>query len=159
MGENFYFKAYIIASSHMTTAEPSQSYSSIVSCNSIRIALTIAALNDLNIEVCNIQNAYSTAPMKEKRYIIAGSEFGSNTGKVILIVRALYGLKTSGAAFRFFLAETFDEIGFKLLYADPDVWIHPAMKDNGFKYWELFLCYVNNLLYVHEDLTIVSKQV
>lgn len=159
MGENFRRKARMVAGGHMTTAEPSQSYSSVVSRDSVRIALTIAALNDLNIRACDIQNAYLTAPTREKRYIIAGSEFGSDAGKKMLIVRALYGLKTSGAAFRSFLAETLSEIGFKPSLADPDVWMRPAMKDNGFKYWELILCYVDDLLCIHEDPTIALKQI
>jgi hypothetical protein len=37
----------------------------------------------------------------EKVFFIAGDEFGaSRKGQVVLIVKALYGLKTSGAAWR-----------------------------------------------------------
>jgi hypothetical protein len=76
----------------------------------VRIALLIAALNDLNVLSCDIQNAYLTAPCREKICIIAGHEFGSEAGKTMIIVRALYGLKSSGAAFRSFLAETLDDV-------------------------------------------------
>ena len=37
------------------------------------------------------------ADSHDKVYTIAGPEFGSNAGKHILIIRALYGLKSSGA--------------------------------------------------------------
>jgi hypothetical protein len=44
--------------------------------------------------------------------------------------------KSSGTTFHDFLAETLVDIGFKASLADPDVWMRPAMKVNGFKYWE-----------------------
>ena len=64
----------------------------------------------------------------------------------MLIVRALYGLKSSGAAFRAFLAEHLHDIGYRPSLADPDVWMRPAIKHCGFKYWEYVLCYVDNFL-------------
>jgi hypothetical protein len=71
----------------------------------VRIALTFAALNDLDIFACYIQNAFLTAPCREKLYTVAGPEFGSDEGKIMIVVRALYGLKSAGATFRAFLGE------------------------------------------------------
>ena len=51
-------------------------YSSVVTRNSIRIAFTLAALNDLDVLSTDVQNAYLNAPMKEKVYMMAGPEFG-----------------------------------------------------------------------------------
>jgi hypothetical protein len=127
-----------VAGGHTTEAPSSLTYSSVVSRDSVRIALTSAALNDLSVLACDIQNAYLTAPCREKIWTIAGPEFGPETaGKTMLIVRALYGLKTSGAAFRAFLADTLHDLGFTPSLADPDVWMRPAVKENFFKYWEL----------------------
>ena len=75
------------------------------------IALTIAASNDLKVLACNILNAYLTAPCREEFLCTAGPEFGSDRGKTMIVVRALYGLKSSGAAFRSFLAEHLSVIG------------------------------------------------
>ena len=58
----------------------------------------------------------------------AGPEFGHMQGKMLVIKKALYGLKSSGAAFRASLAERLDDIGFKSSIADPDVWMRPAVK-------------------------------
>ena len=55
----------------------------------------------------------------------------------MLVVRALYGLKFSGAAFRAFLAEALYDLGYKPSMEDPDVWLMPYIKiKDGFKYWE-----------------------
>ena len=159
MGENFCRKACLVAGGHMTQAPTSITYSSVVSRDSVRIALLIAALNDLNVKACDIQNAYLTAPCREKICITAGPEFGSEAGKTMIVVRALYGLKSSGAAFRAFLADKLYDIGFKPSLADPDVWMRPAIKSNGFRYWELILCYVDDLLCIHEDPTIALNQI
>jgi len=146
MGENFRRKARMVAGGHVTDVPHSMTYSSVVSRDSVRIAFTIAALNGLKVLGCDIQNAYLTAPTREKVWTMAGPEFGSDKGKIMIIVRALYGLKSSGAAFRAFLAETLDTLGYRPSYADPDVWMRPAIKENGFKYWEYVLCYVDDIL-------------
>jgi hypothetical protein len=49
---------------------------SVVLRDSVRIALTIAALNELEVMAGDIQNAYLTAPCKEKIKITCGPEFG-----------------------------------------------------------------------------------
>ena len=151
MGENFRRKARMVAGGHKTQVAASLSYSTVVSRDSVRIAFTIAALNELKVLGCDIMNAYLTAPTREKVYTIAGPEFGTEKGKIMLVVRALYGLRSSGAAFRAFLAETLDNIGYRPSYADPDVWMRPAVKANGFQYWEYVLCYVDDLLCISDN--------
>ena len=61
MGENFRRKARLVGGVHMTEAPSSITYSSVISRDSTRIALTIAALNGLVLLACYIQNAYLTA--------------------------------------------------------------------------------------------------
>jgi hypothetical protein len=84
-------------------------------------------------------------------WTIAGHEFGSDAGKIMIIKRALYGLKSSGAAFRSFLAETLYDLSYKPTRADPDVWIRPAVKLDGFKYYEYILCYVDDVLCISDN--------
>ena len=99
IGENFWWKAQLVANGNQTETPPALTYSSVVSQDSVHIAFLIAALNDLNILACDIQNAYLTADCREKIYIIASPEFGSEAGCIMLVKKALYGLKSSGAAF------------------------------------------------------------
>lgn len=47
LGENFRRKARLVAGGHTTDTPATLTYSSVVSRDSVRIALTIAALNDL----------------------------------------------------------------------------------------------------------------
>ena len=54
MGEKFKRKARMVADGHRIEAPAALTYSSVISRDSVRIALTIAALNDLKVLACNI---------------------------------------------------------------------------------------------------------
>jgi hypothetical protein len=139
-------KACFMAGGHLTDPPVESVYSSVVTRESIRIMFLIAALNDLNILSVDIQNAYINAKTSETVYTTAGAEFGSNAGRPAIIVRAFYGLKSSGARWRDHLASILMQSGLKNSKADPDVWMRKAHKPNGFAYWEYVLCYVDDIL-------------
>jgi len=82
-------KARLVADGQKTKPSASITYSSVVSRDSVRTALTIASLNSLHISACDIGNAYLNAACLEKLWIVAGPEFGSEKGSVIIIARAL----------------------------------------------------------------------
>ena len=151
MGENFRRKACFVAGGHTTEVPSTLTYASVVSKDSVRIALTIAALNDLKVTACNIQNAYLTPDCREKIWTRAGPEFGSEAGTTFIVKKALCGLKSAGAAFRALLAESLYDVGYTPLEADPDVWLQPAVKTDGFQYYELVLCYVDYVLSISVD--------
>ena len=146
LGENFRRKARLVAGGHTTNTPSSLTYSSVVSRDSVRICLLIAALNGLDVLSCDIQNAYLTAPCREKVYTVAGPEFGpEEAGKLMVIKQALYGLKSSGAAFHAKCAGVLWDLQFRPSQADNDVWMRPAV--NGkFKYYEYVLCYVDDIV-------------
>ena len=87
LGENFRRKARLVADGHMTKTPTSMTYSSVVSRDSIRICLLLAAHNDLDIRCADIKNAYLTAPAREKVYTWAGPEFGIDQGYLMLITQ------------------------------------------------------------------------
>lgn len=159
LGENFRRKARLVGDGHKTETPASVTYSTVVSRDSVRIALLIAALNDLDIMSADIENAYLTAPCREKCWTRAGMEFGHEEGKIFIVTKALYGLKSSGAAFRQFLAETLENMGFTSSEADPDVWLRPAVKPDGETYYEYILCYVDDVLAISHKALDVLKEV
>ena len=80
-------KARLVAGDHLTNPPKDSVYSSVVSRDSVRIAFTIAALNDLEVLAGDVQNAYLNAPTKEKCYTTAGIEFGKeNKDQPVLII-------------------------------------------------------------------------
>lgn len=159
LGENFRRKERMVDGGHTTEAPSSVTYSSVVSRDSVRIILMIAALNDLDVQSSDIENSYLTAPFHEKICTRDGPEFGIDEGKVFIIVRALYGLKSSGASFRSFLSERLDDIGFKSSIADPDVWYRNVINNDGENYYEYVLVYVDDLLEISTDARSVMLEI
>ena len=74
----------------------------------MRILLLTAALNGLEVNGTDVQNAFLNANNLEKHWLRAGPEFGPEQGKVFIVVRALYSLKSASAAFREFMARELD---------------------------------------------------
>jgi hypothetical protein len=97
--EDFQQKARLVAGGHWIKAPATITYASVVSRETMRLALTIASLNDLEVNVGDVLNAYIPAPVKEKVWTILGPKFGHDSGRSAIIVHALYGLKSAGAAF------------------------------------------------------------
>ena len=159
MGEHFSRKARLLANGSRTETPSALTYSSVVSRDSVRIVLLIASLrNDSQLLACDIQNVYLTADCREKIYIVAGPEFGLEAGTLMLVIKkALYGLKSSGAALRAHLAETLHNLNYKPSIGDPDVWIRPATKPDGFEYYEMVLVYVDDILCISHDPKLTMK--
>ena len=70
------------------------------------MAFLIAGLNDLGVLAGDVTNAYLNAKCREKIWFEGGIETGEEKGKVLIVTRTLYGLKSSGAACRADLAAT-----------------------------------------------------
>ncbi len=151
MDGKFTRKARFVAGGHTTDPPSSITYSSVVSRDSVRIAFMLAALNDLDLSACDIGNAYLNAPCREKIWTLAGPEFDEDEGEVMIVVRALYGLKSSGAAWRAMFAESLTGLGYVPTKADPDVWIKPETKPDGTEYYAMILVYVDDCLHIHHN--------
>ena len=118
----------------------------------MRITLTYAALNDVDITAADIKNAYLQAPSSEKHFIICGPEFElEHVGKIALIRQALYGGKMAGRDFWIHLRSCMNFLGFKSSQGEPEVWMRDAVKSGVTQYWEHVLTNVDNFLVVSEN--------
>ena len=86
----------------------------------------VATPNDLEIKLGHILNAYILTPVKGVDYL--GSEFSKDTRKTAVIIRALYGLKSTKAACRSHLARCMESTGYQSCKADPDLWPRSEMR-------------------------------
>jgi hypothetical protein len=83
---------------------------------------------------------------------MAGPEFRlQRIGQTVIVVRAMYGLKSSGAAWHAQLSSTLRDMNFTPSLADPDVWMRPSAKPNGEEYYEYILVYVDDILVISHD--------
>ena len=93
-----------------------------------------------------VTNAYLNASCSEKIWFEGGFENGEDKGKVLIVTLALYGLKSSGAAWRADLAASLRDMKFISSQADPDVWIRIAGT-----HYDMILVYVDDILVFAKD--------
>jgi hypothetical protein len=117
---DFTRKARFCAGGHTTDTPAVMTYSSVVSRDSVCIGFMLAALNGLDVMACDLENAYLNAPCVETIWFKGGIECGSDKGKVCVVVRALYSLKSAGALWCAIFAQALRDIGFVSTIADPD---------------------------------------
>jgi hypothetical protein len=136
----------------MTEATKEQTFASVVSRDTVRLFFLLAALNDLDLLSCDVQNAYLAAPNKEKVWTKFTDQLGPEyKGKRAIIAKALYGLRSSGRSFRDYLAKNLRELGFASSKADPDLWMKTAVKPNGDKVYEYAISSVDDLIFQEID--------
>ena len=131
MDGNFTRKARLVAGSQKTAPPSSITCSSVVYKDSVTIVFILESLNELDTFAHDIGNAYLNAKCREKVWIDVGTDFGTEKGMVMIIARALYGLKSSGSAWRAKLADTLMLLGYKSSKADADIWMKQDFNPNG----------------------------
>ena len=83
-------KARLVADGHLTPVPIENIYSGVVSLRNLRLVIFLGKLNHLDLWGADIGNAYLEV------YIVAGPEFQELEGYILIFLKALYGLKSSG---------------------------------------------------------------
>ena len=136
-------KARLVAGGHLTPDPIESIYSGVVSIRSLRLVIFIAKLNNLEVWGADIGNAYLEAKTKEKLYIVAGPEFEGLEGHILVIYKALYGLKSSGLRWSQKIHDIMLDMGFSHSKADLCVWLRKAKCTTKYEYVAI---YVDDLL-------------
>ena len=111
-------KARLVAGGHLTPDPIESIYSGVVSIRSLRLVIFLAKLNNLEVWGADIGNAYLEAKTKEKLYIVAGPEVEELEGNILVIYKALYGLKSSGLRWSQKIHDIMLDMGFSPSKAD-----------------------------------------
>ena len=133
-------KGRLVARGDLTQVPAESVYAGVVSLRSMRLVVFLAELNGLKLWGADIGNAYLEATTTEKVYIVAGPEFGDLEGHILVIHKALYGLRSSGRNFGISFSENMKKMGFVQSKADPCIY----MRDAGGLY-EYVAVYVDDL--------------
>ena len=147
-----------VAEGHTTEAPLAITYSSVVSRDSVWLAFMIAALNGIDIMSFDLENEYLNTMNRENIWFEGGIKCSEDKSEVLFVVRALYGLKSAGLAWRAELAEALVKLGFKLTRANPDVWIQADVHLNGGKYYAMLFVYVDYILALsHKETEVITE--
>jgi hypothetical protein len=141
-------KCRLVAGGNHTSPSKESVFSGVVNISSVRLGFLITELNGLQVCTADIGNAFFYGRTKEKVYIKAGREFGSELeGKTMIVDKSLYGLRTSSARFHEHLStKLLRTMGYTPTKADPDLWII----DKGTHY-EYIARYVDDIIAFGKD--------
>ena len=106
---------------HRTDHLDSIAHSFIVSCDFVIIEFVIADLNTMDILAADIRSAYPNSPCHEKFYFTARDKFVNRKYSNIIVVCDLYGINSSGSAWRSHCVETMRYMNLVPLEGDNDV--------------------------------------
>lgn len=103
----------------MTKASATVTYGNIISHMAVHIALHVTVLNNIDLSATDVLSAYITARCHEKLGKLLGESFLIIVAGEAIIVKKLYGLKSSDATSRAHLVEFLCKMGQGLCPSDP----------------------------------------
>jgi hypothetical protein len=146
-------KARMCAEGNLTDIPLNSVYAGVVSLRGLRMCIFLAELNGMEAYATDIGNAYLEAVTQEKVCIKAGPEFGDREGHLLIIHKALYGLRSSGREFGDLLASCLKELGFTPSKAESEIFMR---EKNGI--YEYVATYVDDLCLVMKNPESFLKQ-
>ena len=156
--EDFRQKAKLVAGDHMIKAWPTIMHVSIVLREMARITLMTATLNDCDVNLGNILNAYVQVHVTEKGQTTLGPDFGKDARKTAVIIRDLNSLKSAGATFRSHLTRDMKYLGYESCKAYLNLCHKPEIRPKDeVQYYSYLLCYADDILCIHHDVDAMLK--
>ena len=142
-------KARVVADVHLTATPTESVYSGVILLRGQRMCLFIGELDGMVPWATGIGNAYLEALTSEKVCIRAGPEFGPELeGHLLIIYKALHGLKSIGKAFGQLLQECLCSLGFVPSHAEASIFMRKFPTADHYEY---VATYIDDLAIIIKD--------
>ena len=93
------------------------------------------------------------------RYALLWVNIWDNQGKMVLILKYLYRMKSAKVYFYNNIADCMKYIGYTPCLEDPDLWMNPmVMPFDGTPYYTYLFCYVDDIHRISHDLLSVLQR-
>jgi len=145
-------RARLCTGGHRIRDPEADCYSGVVELETVKILFVVAALKKFKVIAADVASAYVQSLTGELVYAIAGQEFGPWQGNILIIVKALYELKSSVAMWHHKFSDNLRDMGFRPCHADIDIWV----RDRG-DHYEYIAVMVDGLsIFSKEPLSIID---
>ena len=128
-----------MADGHLTSEPNKNIYSGVVSLRNVRLVIFLGKPDNLDIWGADIRNAYLEAFTGEKLYIVAGPEFEELEGYILILLKVLYGLKSSGKTWAEGIHSILKDMMFTPSKADRCIWLRRAPNLRCYEYIALYV--------------------
>ena len=113
----------MVAEGNLTGLPLNSVHTGAVSPCGLRMCIFLAELNGMEVCATDTGNACLEALTQEKVCIKAGPEFEEQAGHLLVICKALHGLRSSEKEFGDLLASCLGEMGFRPSKEEPEIFI------------------------------------
>ena len=122
------YKARLVARgfSQVYGLDYTETFAPTLRIDSLRILLVIMALEDMEAEQVDITNAFTESELDEVIYMYAPPGLDVKKGRVLRLLRSLYGLKQSARQWNRKCDKALKKLGFAPLKSDPCVYFRPS---------------------------------
>ena len=131
----------------------------MVSHDSNHIGLLLSSIHGGDITAIDLDYAYLNVQCTEKMWFVGADECRENKSRFLLIVRSLYGLKSSGFLWISALEAALWEIWLKTMMADPKICIRAEIRPDGYDYYEMLLVDFDDIMIVYNFGDDVARQI
>ena len=127
-------KARLVVGSHLVDPCSISTHSTMVKGASVRLLDVIGHRDSLKVLCGGVSNAFVTALCLEKVCSRTGPDFGDCHDSIMVLTKALYGLRSLSHAFRGHFADFLHSMGFHSVHYDHDVWMQLCEDKTGYDY-------------------------
>jgi hypothetical protein len=118
-----------------------KTFSPVIRLETLWGIMALAAIKDLKMQQMDVKGAYLNSRLKEKVYMHQPEGFDNGTGRICLLIKAIYGLKQSGHKWNNEFNEKLMMKDFKRLCLDPCAYVQTNGED-----LEIITVWVDDLL-------------